>query len=494
MTARGHGLMLARAGMLAALALAGLAALTAPAAWLAAVAALTCLYAALLAGVTRGARRLRLHAAATEYAALHDPVTELPNRVLFHDRVHQAIALADRTGAGVAVMMIDLDRFKEINDTLGHHNGDLLLHTIGARLRGAVRASDSVARLGGDEFAVLVDAEGALEAAARIRAAVSERLELAGIGVEIEASVGIAVYPDHGADPEALLQRADVAMYAAKQAHSGAGLYTEDVDGYSRERLELIAGLRRAIDEEEIVLHFQPKASLADGRVVGVEALVRWEHPERGFLYPDAFIPFAENTGLMCPLTFHVLDLALGQCARWSEQGLELGVAVNVSTRNLLDLTLPDVVQQLLEIHGVPASRLELEITETTIMADPPRVKAVLARLSALGVTLAVDDFGTGYTSLAWLRDLPLTTLKIDKSFVLNMAADAGDAVIVRSTVQLGRNLGLRVVAEGVEDADTWDELCALGCELAQGYHLARPQPAEQLTPWLLDAADRVEH
>ncbi len=478
--------------MLAALALAVVAALAAPAPWFAAVAVLTVLYGALLTGVTRGAHRATVQAAATEHAALHDPVTELPNRVLFHDRVEQAIARAERDGTGLAVMVLDLDRFKEINDTLGHLNGDKLLCTVGGRLSATIRAADSVARLGGDEFAVLVDADGAADVAERIRAAVSERLELDGVGVEIEASLGIARFPEHGRDAEELLQRADVAMYAAKQAHSGVATYSADIETYSLDRLELIADLRRAIDADQIVLHFQPKASLPDGRIVGVEALVRWEHPERGFLYPDAFIPAAELTGLMGPLTFHVLDLALAQCAEWREQGLDLGMAVNVSTRNLLDLTLPDVVEQLLEVHGVPAHRLELEITETTIMADPPRVKAVLARLAARGVTLAVDDFGTGYTSLSWLRELPLTTLKIDKSFVLNMTAGDGDSVIVRSTVQLGRSLGLRVVAEGVEDAEAWDELCALGCDLAQGYHLSRPQAPVVLTPWL--AARRFEH
>ncbi len=280
-------------------------------------------------------------------------------------------------------------------------------------------------------------------------------------------------------------------MYAAKQAHSGHAVYDGAADRYSRDNLGLIADLRRAIDEDELVLHFQPKVDLATGRIVGVEALVRWEHPERGFLFPDAFIPLAENTGLIRPLTLHVLDRALAQCRTWSDEGLDLGMAVNVSTRNLLDLTLPDQVDTLLELHGVPASQLELEITETTIMADPPRAKAVLARLSAMGVSLAVDDFGTGYTSLAWLRDLPLNTLKIDKSFVINMAAGGGDAVIVRSTVQLGRSLGLRVVAEGVEDEGSWCELLALGCDLAQGYYLSRPQAPELLTPWLRTAASR---
>jgi diguanylate cyclase (GGDEF)-like protein len=456
--------------------------------------ALTAMYAALLRWTGRAARRAHLQATRSEHAALHDPVTELPNRVLFHDRVHHAIARAERAGTRVAVLLLDLDRFKEVNDTLGHHNGDLLLHVVGDRLATTVRAGDSVARLGGDEFAVLLadvnGPEDARDAARRLHEAVAARLELEGIGVEVEPSIGIALHPDHGSDPETLLQRADVAMYAAKRAHAGAAIYSGDVDAYSRERLELIADLRRAIDAGELVLHFQPKATLAQRRVTGVEALVRWQHPEQGLLYPDAFIPLAEHTGLMRPLTLHILDAALRQCRSWADAGLDLGVAVNISTRNLLDLTLPETVEQLLAAHGVSAERLELEITETTIMADPPRSKAVLARLSRLGVGLAVDDFGTGYTSLAWLRDLPVTTLKIDKSFVLDMHTGGGDSVIVRSTVQLGRNLGLSVVAEGVEDQQAWDELAALGCDLAQGYFLSRPQPVEVLTPWLRAAAD----
>jgi diguanylate cyclase (GGDEF)-like protein len=468
------------------------AGITAPIVWLTAVAGLTLLYGALLAGVTRGAARARLSAAATEHAALHDPITELPNRVLFHDRVHQAIARAERDGDGLAVLVLDLDRFKEINDTLGHFNGDKLLCTLGGRITDCVRASDSVARLGGDEFAVLVDADGVHEVVDRIRGAVSERIELDGVGVEVEASVGVALYPDHGWDAEELLQHADVAMYAAKKAHAGVVMYSESVETYSLDRLELIADLRRGIDAGEIVLHFQPKASLPDGAIIGAEALARWDHPERGFLYPDAFIPAAELTGMMKPLTLCVLRQALAQCRAWRDQGLSLGVAVNVSTRNLMDLSFPDVVDELLDTYGVPAHKLELEITETTIMADPGRVKAVLARLAARGVTLAVDDFGTGYTSLAWLRELPLRTLKIDKSFVLNMATDEGDRVIVRSTIQLGRSLGLRVVAEGVEDEASWEALCELGCDTVQGYHLSRPQAPDKLTPWLLERAQYV--
>jgi diguanylate cyclase (GGDEF)-like protein len=435
-------------------------------------------------------------AAPGEHAALHDPVTDLPNRVLFHDRARQAIALAARQGTDLAVMLLDLERFKEINDTLGRENGDLLLQLVGARMGMAVRSADSVARLGGDEFAVLlvdVDGEeGARAAAERIRAAVSKRFELTDTGVEIAACVGIAMYPEHGDEPEMLLQRADVAMRAAKQAHSDVVVYGSDVDLYSRARLELVADLRHAIDAGDIVLHFQPKAELATGRIVGVEALVRWAHPQRGFLQPGAFIPFAELTGMIRPLTLHVLDLALAQCRRWHDAGLELSMAVNIATRNLLDHTLPDEVERLLARHGIPAVKLELEVTETAIMADLPRAKAVLARLSQLGVCLAVDDFGTGHASPAWLRDLPMATLKIDRSFVTSMAAGGGDAAIVRSIVALGRELSLQVVAEGIEDEATWDQLAALGCDLAQGFLLSRPRTHAALTPWLHRRAARV--
>jgi len=271
-------------------------------------------------------------------------------------------------------------------------------------------------------------------------------------------------------------------MYAAKEAHTGVEAYRAASSAGARDRLAVVADLRRAIGAGEIVVHFQPQADLATGRITGVEALVRWRHPERGLLYPESFIPIAEHTGLMRPLTSHVLQVTLRQ---WRDQGLELAVAVNLSTRNLLDLSLPDEVARRLAEHDLPASALELEITETTIMADPVRAKAVLHRLADLGVRLAIDDFGTGYTSLAWLRDLPVTTLKIDKSFVMSMGEREQDAVIVRSSVQLGRNLGLHVVAEGMEGEDAWRALVALGCEQAQGYFLSRPQAAEPLTGWL---------
>jgi len=448
---------------------------------------------ALMALVMMAAGRLQHESAEDEYAALHDPVTELPNRILFHDRVAQAIALADRRGTTVAVLLLDLDRFKEVNDTLGHHHGDLLLHRVGRQLRGALRESDTAARLGGDEFGILLaevsGPDGARAAAAKVRDAIAERIVLEGIGLEVEASVGIALYPHHAGEAESLMQHADVAMYAAKSAHTGVEVYSTEHYQYSVDRLELIADLRGAIRDGQLVLHFQPKANLSTGRVVGVEALVRWEHPRRGVLYPDEFLPSAEGTGLMKPLTQHVLECALAQCRAWHDLGMDLTVAVNLSTRNLLDLDLPDRIACLLEASGVSPAKLELEITESMIMTDPPRAKAVIARLRGLGVGLAIDDFGTGYSSLQWLTELPVTSLKVDKSFVLGMEESVRNSVIVRSTVQLGQNLGLNVVAEGVESQDAWDKLSALGCDEAQGYYLSRPCSPEALTRWMLESA-----
>lgn len=441
---------------------------------------------------SRRVQQLRMQAQLREIDSLHDPVTELPNRTLFHQQALHLLAGGRRRGSLSAVMLLDLDRFKEVNDTLGHHQGDLLLHEIASRLRQAVRPSDVVSRLGGDEFAVLAvdlaSREEAMLLAERLRDALSASVELCGITLEVEASIGIALCPDHATDSEQLLTQADIAMYQAKRQHTGVEFYSAQTDDSSRARLGLLADLRHAIPAVELVLHYQPKAAAASGEVSGVEALVRWQHPRHGLLYPDQFIPLAENTGLMRPLTSHVLDRALRQCRLWRDAGhTELSVAVNISTRNLLDGALPDEVRERLAVHGLPACALELEITETTLMVDPVRAQAVITGLAELGVGLAIDDFGTGYTSLAWLGELPVTTLKIDKSFVMRMTEHAEDAAIVRSSVQLGGNLGLRVVAEGVEDQDIWSGLAEIGCDYVQGYFLSRPQPAEVLDRWLLE-------
>jgi diguanylate cyclase (GGDEF)-like protein len=455
------------------------------------LAGLLLLYLTLFRIVARASIRLRRQAEDNEHLALHDPLTDLPNRTLFHDRAAQAIPAARRDVTRVGLMIFDLDRFKEVNDTLGHHNGDLLLKEIGSRLRATLRESDTVARLGGDEFGVLlptvVDEDAALAVAEKIRQALRQPVCLDGITLDLEASAGVALYPEHGEDVETLLQRADVAMYLAKEDHSGCELYSAERDEYSPARLALVAELRRAIDQQELVLYYQPKADLHSGKVTGVEALIRWQHPERGLLLPDEFIPLAERTGLIRELTLVVLEAALRQLRAWELDGLELTVAVNLSARDLLDLELPDTVERLLSRYELLAGRLELEITESVILADPMRARAILSRLSAMGVQLAIDDFGTGYSSLAYLKRLPVGEIKIDRSFVMNMEQDENDAVIVRSTIELGRNLGLRVVAEGVESEAIWDDLARLDCDQAQGYYLSRAMPGQALARWLRD-------
>jgi diguanylate cyclase (GGDEF)-like protein len=435
-------------------------------------------------------RRNRDQAAASRHQALHDALTGLPNRILFHDRLEQALRHAEREREPLAVLMVDLDRFKEVNDTLGHGNGDLLLQQVGPRLRAALRARDTIARMGGDEFAVLLpgtDVAGSRQVAAALHEALEEPFALEGVTVESEASVGIAHYPEHGADAETLLQRADVAMYIAKEQRSGYALYAPESDPYDPNRLALVGELRRAISEDELLLHYQPKIDLRTNQVSGVEALVRWLHPVRGLLAPMEFVPLAEHTALMRPLTLWVLERALAQCRAWREEGLELRVAVNLAVPSLLDAQLADDVARLLAKHAVPARLLELEITESSIMTDPQRAIAKLEELSAMGVRLAIDDFGTGYSSLAYLRSLPVDELKIDKSFVMNMQASADDSVIVRSTIDLGRNLGLAIVAEGVESEDALAQLQDLGCDEAQGFFMSRPISAEALTAWLAD-------
>jgi diguanylate cyclase (GGDEF)-like protein len=442
------------------------------------------------------AEELRRHAREKEHQALHDALTGLPNRTLFQDRIGQALLSARRDGSEAAVLLMDLDRFKEINDTLGHHAGDALLRELSERLRTKLRSSDTVARLGGDEFGILLARVASMtdleDVIRRIREAVEEPFTLQDLPLGIEASIGVAFYPSHGGDVETLLQRADVAMYLAKESHSGYEIYDPNGDEYNPARLMLVGELRRAIEQKELVLHYQPKARVGSGEVTSVEALVRWQHPEQGLLFPDQFIPVAQHTGLIRPLTLYVLDTALAQCRAWQDEGLVLKVAVNLSMRNLIDLAFPESVAALLERWGVHPSLLELEITESTIMADPFRTMALLRKLKAMGLRLAIDDFGTGYSSLAYLKRLAVDEIKIDKSFVLNMARDENDAAIVRSTIDLARNLGLEVVAEGVESAEAWETLAQLGCDVAQGYYLSRPLPGDDLAAWLRASAARL--
>jgi diguanylate cyclase (GGDEF)-like protein/PAS domain S-box-containing protein len=436
----------------------------------------------------RAEAAVRQQAEVNRHQALHDSLTELPNRVLFQDRVGQVIRAAQRDTGGVAVMVMDLDRFKEINDTLGHASGDRLLVEAARRLRTTLRDADTIARLGGDEFAILLH-DGSPDAVAgvagRIHAAFADPFWLDGLPLQIEASIGAATYPEHASDVAGLIQRADIAMYVAKRGNSGWELYDHSQDIHQPHRLSLISELRRAIDERELVLHYQPKLELHSGQVASVEALVRWHHPTRGLLGPNEFIDVAQETSLIKPLTLYVIDEALRQCRAWVTEGLTLAVAVNVSTRNLIDLDFPEQVGALLAKWEVGPELLELEITESAIVADMFRMRGVLERLGAMGLRISVDDFGTGYTSLGYLRRLPISELKIDRSFVSHMATSEEDAVIVRSTIDLGRNLGLGVVAEGVEDVEVLEALRELGCDVAQGYLMSRPIPADELTTWL---------
>ena len=423
-----------------------------------------------------------------EHQALHDTLTSLPNRALLGDRLQQAIISCARDNKTLALLVMDLDHFKEVNDTLGHHSGDQLLQQVALRLQNTLRRSDTVARLGGDEFAVLLlgaDAEDAKKAAGMLLTALEKAFLLEGQMLDVRGSIGITLYPAHGADALTLLRRADVAMYVAKRRQSGYALYASEQDHNSQLRLTLTSELSHAIERQQLTLHYQPKVSFKTGRVVSAEALVRWQRPEHGLVAPDEFIPLAEHTGLIRPLTQWVLYEALRQCAAWRKAGIEITLAVNLSARNLLEAQFTELLASHLAAWSVPPEYLELEITESAIMSDPLRALDALTRLDAMGVGLSIDDFGTGYSSLAYLKKLPVDTLKIDKSFVMNMAQDDNDAVIVRSTIDLAHNLSLRVVAEGVEDQQTWDMLDELGCDIAQGYFLSRPLAAADFMEWL---------
>jgi diguanylate cyclase (GGDEF)-like protein len=427
------------------------------------------------------------------HQATHDALTGLPNWELMRDRLEQGLAAASRSNGEVALLLIDLDRFKEINDTLGHSHGDKLLCQVAPRLQSVLRQGDTVARLGGDEFAVLlplVDGVGEAQAVAeRLRDSLHQTFDVNGVALDVEASIGIALSPWHGTDTEELLRNADIAMYAAKDRKAGAVVFepTEHVTAPSR--ITVLGDLRRALDaSEELFLHYQPKYTLDGERIEGLEALLRWQHPVEGLIPPGEFIPVAEGTGIILRLTERVLELALAQMRRWQDAGHAVPVAVNLSTRCLLDAGLPDLVQRLLAEHGVPAALLRLEVTESAVMGDAARCMAVLQRLHDLGLKLSIDDFGTGYSSMAYLRRLPVDELKVDRSFVLGMTTNAADAVLVRTAIDLGHNLGLTVVAEGVEGAEHVSALQALGCDIAQGYHYARPMPGNEMSALL----DRV--
>ncbi|MBI3803276.1 MAG: EAL domain-containing protein [Nitrospirae bacterium] len=424
-----------------------------------------------------------------KYIAYNDLLTSLPNRVLLHDLVKKVLLDRAAEGKPIALLLLDLDHFKEINDTLGHPYGDVILQQVGHRLSEAVGEEDSVARLGGDEFAVLLakvtSKEDSLLVANKILKALEVPFIIEEIPIAVEASIGISVYPDHGADFDSLLQRADVAMYVAKKTGSGCALYSPELNTHSERRLALMGELRQAIDHDELVLYYQPKIDLRTGRIIGAEALVRWEHPRHGRIAPDQFIGPAEQTGLIKPLTQWVLNQALRQGRMWGEIGFRIPMAVNLSARNLLEHRLPEAIEQLLQQYGTAPEWLQLEITESAILAEPARVLENATALDRIGTGLSIDDFGTGYSSLAYLKKLPVDEIKIDKSFIIGMKENRDDEVIVRSTIDLAHNLGLKIVAEGVETKETWDQLVALGCDAAQGYYMARPLAPDLFIDWL---------
>jgi diguanylate cyclase (GGDEF)-like protein len=423
------------------------------------------------------------------HEALHDSLTGLPNRTLFNDRAEQAIRAASRESSSVGVMVLDLDRFKEVNDTLGHDQGDLLLQKIAAILQETPRQCDTVARFGGDEFAILAPDATPREAeaiAARMLAAFEQPITMNELELSIGASVGVACWPQHGGDLPTLLKRADRAMYMAKQTKSRYHIFaTEDAAPVNRNRVNMVTALSRAVDRGEVALHYQPKVEVPSRRPWAVEALARWSHPAHGFIPPAEFIPLAENTGTIRPLTLHVLDAALRQWSMWREDGIEVRMAVNLSAKSLLDPRMPDDVAAQLQKWQVPPDALQLELTESTIMVEPAFAIEALNRIASMGVGLSVDDFGIGHSSLAYLKQLPVSEVKIDKSFVSRMTGDSSDAAIVESMIELGHKLQLSVVAEGVEDEDVWSALKDLGCDLAQGYYFSRPLSARDLAPAL---------
>ncbi len=424
---------------------------------------------------------------ALEHQATHDALTGLPNRVLLHRRCVEALDAAQADGTPAAVLILDLDRFKEVNDTLGHQVGDRLLQQIAMRLRDPLRPVDTIARLGGDEFAILLPGVSMPEARA-MAAGLIGRLEdpfrIDGLGLQVDASVGIAMYPDHGSEAAVLIQRGDVAMYVAKKVRNTVAVYDPEQDFHSVRHLTLKGELRQAIDRDELVLYYQPKISSATGRADGAEALMRWRHPRHGLVPPGEFIPLAEHTGLIKPMTQWALDAAMRQCAAWRKLGLDLPISVNCSARNLLEEDLPGTIEQALRRHGLDPRSLILEITETAIIEDPQGALEVLTLLAGLGVRISIDDFGTGYSSMEYLTRLPASELKIDRSFVMGILREENNAIIVRSIIDLAHNLGLRAVAEGVDSEEAWQVVRSLGCDASQGFHFARPIDAAEFVTW----------
>ena len=420
--------------------------------------------------------------------AYTDPVTDLPNRIRFRELVQEAVLAGQREHHSIALLLMDLNNFKDVNDTLGHDRGDNLLLQVGLRLRGALFAPDVVARLGGDEFGILLRRLAAADDVIHVVKKLHDCLEVPfmidGIPIVVEASIGVALMPEHGDNADTLLQRADIAMYRAKQLASDYAIYAPEFNPHSPEKLGLMAELRDAIEQNQLQLHFQPKLNLKSGRIVGNEALVRWRHPRLGLIFPDKFIEAAEQTGLIGPLTRWVLIDALTHCQGGRREGIQLRISVNLSARSLHDPQLLKMVEGALKETGAEPGQLTLEITESAIVLDPKRAEENLVALNRLGIYLSIDDFGTGYTSLASIKRLPVNEIKIDRSFITNMLTDYKNAMIVRTIIQIGRNFDITVVAEGVETKEVLDVLAALGCDEAQGYFISKPQACDLLKSW----------
>lgn len=429
--------------------------------------------------------------------AYWDELTQLPNRAFFTDQLDKFAENYKKNNQTFSVLMMDLDRFKNVNDVLGHSAADKLLNGVAQRLRSSCKSdNDTVARMGGDEFGIILantNTLTALEVARRLQTVLETPIALNDSFVDLSAGVGIANYPEHTKNIEVLLSRAEIAMYAAKNSQGGVSVYHSGLDVANEENLSLISEIKLAVEQNQLCLYVQPKIDFSTGKLLAVEALVRWNHPERGLVYPDMFIPFAEQTGHIDKISYWMLSEAARYAALWQKQGLDISLAVNLSARDLIDIELPGKLKQILATHELLASSITLEITESSIMDDPARALDTLEHIDRMGIKLSIDDFGTGYSSLAYLKRLPVNELKIDKSFVMNIEHDQDDVTIVRSTIELGHNLGLKVVAEGVENKNVWNILKVMGCDYGQGYFMSKPMPATELLGWVKQWAENDE-
>lgn len=425
-----------------------------------------------------------------EHQALHDPLTDLPNRKLLHNRLQQELLRGERTSKQLVLIMMDLNRFKQINDTLGHHAGDLVLQQTAERLTNIFRKTDTVARLGGDEFSILLpetNLEQAITLILKVLKDFTKPFTVENQPLNVNISIGLAEFPTHGNDVNILIQRADVAMYIAKQNKLGYSIYDQNKDSHSIGRLALMSDLRNAIKTESLELYFQPKVDISSGNVIGAEALLRWDHPQRGFIQPEEFIPLAEQTGLIKPLTQWVIEKSITQCAEWIENDIDLIMSINLSIHNLHDTGLIQYIQDALSRHQLSADHLMLEITEGDIMSEPLRARDTLKKINKAGVKLSIDDFGTGYSSLSYIKKLPIDEIKVDRSFVMEMTEDNDDDVIVLATIELAHNLGFKIVAEGVHDKQTWERLKELECDIAQGHYISKALNATEFSAWLMN-------